>query len=109
MFSPVSPSCPLNLNSRTPAKASDPNSNLWIDFSTWRTIEHNMALSAGDHLDQYTILDMLGQGGMGEVYRARDTKVGRDVAIKVAAATFSERFEREARIIASLNHPNICT
>jgi len=68
-----------------------------------------MALSAGDRLDQYTILDMLGQGGMGEVYRARDTKVGRDVAIKVAAATFSERFEREARIIASLNHPNICT
>ncbi len=46
---------------------------------------------------------------MGEVYRARDPRVGRDVAIKVSAEKFSERFEREARTIASLNHPNICT
>ena len=46
---------------------------------------------------------------MGEVYQARDTRLGRDIAIKVSAAEFSERFEREARAIAALNHPNICT
>src|SRR5262249_33489204 len=49
------------------------------------------------------------RGGMGEVYRARDPRLGRDVAIKISAERFSERFEREARVIASLNHPNICT
>jgi len=46
---------------------------------------------------------------MGEVYRARDTRLGREVALKVSAERFSERFEREARAIAALNHPNICT
>src|SRR5215831_18099233 len=46
---------------------------------------------------------------MGEVYRARDTRLGREVAIKISTAQFTERFEREARVIASLNHPNICT
>jgi predicted Ser/Thr protein kinase len=50
----------------------------------------------------------LGAGGMGEVYRARDPRLGREVAIKVSAAQFSERFEREARAIAQLNHSNIC-
>src|SRR5262245_47995276 len=52
---------------------------------------------------------MLGAGGMGEVYRARDTRLGRLVAIKFAAEKFSERFEREARAVAALNHPHICT
>src|SRR5579864_4553137 len=68
-----------------------------------------MPLSAGDKLGPYGILEPIGKGGMGEVYRARDTRVGRDVAIKVSAMQFTERFDREARAIAALNHPNICT
>jgi Tol biopolymer transport system component/predicted Ser/Thr protein kinase len=68
-----------------------------------------MALDAGQRLGAYEILDAIGAGGMGEVYRARDTRLNRDVAIKVASEKFSERFEREARAIAALNHPNICT
>src|SRR6266571_3761385 len=68
-----------------------------------------MTLSAGDKLGPYEIIALLGAGGMGEVYRARDPRVGREVAIKVSAERFSERFDREARVIASLNHPNICT
>src|SRR5262250_1712097 len=68
-----------------------------------------MRLNAGDRLGPYEILAPLGAGGMGEVYRARDSRLGRDVAIKVCSAQFSERFEREARTVASLNHPNICT
>src|SRR6202162_559984 len=68
-----------------------------------------MSLSAGDHLGPYEILSPIGAGGMGEVYRARDPRLNRDVAIKVSAAQFSERFEREAKAIAALNHPNICT
>jgi serine/threonine protein kinase len=68
-----------------------------------------MALSAGSKLGPYEILAPIGAGGMGEVYKARDTRLERTVAIKVAAAKFSERFEREARAVAALNHPNICT
>ncbi len=67
-----------------------------------------MPLPAGTHLGPYEILAPIGAGGMGEVYRARDPRLGRDVAIKVSAERFSERFEREERVIASLNHPNIC-
>ena len=67
-----------------------------------------MSLSAGEKLGPYEILAPIGAGGMGEVYRARDRRLGRDVAIKVSAERFSERFEREARAIASLNHFNIC-
>ena len=67
-----------------------------------------MPLSAGDKLGPYEILASIGAGGMGEVYRARDARLNRDVAIKVSAAQFSERFEREAKAIAALNHPNIC-
>src|SRR5512137_1038084 len=68
-----------------------------------------MPLTAGTRLGPYEILALIGAGGMGEVYRATDTRLGRDVAIKVSAAQFSERFEREARAVAALNHPNICT
>src|SRR6202521_3251753 len=68
-----------------------------------------MPLSAGTKLGPYEILAPIGAGGMGEVYKARDPRVNRDVAIKVSAARFTERFEREARAIAALNHPNICT
>ena len=66
-------------------------------------------MAAGSKLGPYEVLASIGAGGMGEVYRARDPRVGRDVAIKVSAERFSERFEREARAIASLNHVNICT
>src|SRR5580700_4396977 len=68
-----------------------------------------MPPSIGDKLGPYEILAPIGKGGMGEVYRAADTRLHRDVAIKVSAERFSERFEREARAIASLNHPNICS
>ena len=68
-----------------------------------------MALAAGTKLGPYQILAPIGKGGMGEVYCARDTRLQRDVAIKVSAERFTERFEREARAIAALNHPNICT
>jgi Tol biopolymer transport system component len=67
-----------------------------------------MPLSAGEKLGPYEILAPLGAGGMGEVYRAKDPRLNRDVAIKISAAHFSERFEREAKAIAALNHPNIC-
>jgi serine/threonine protein kinase len=73
-----------------------------------------MALSPGTKLGPYEVVAPLGAGGMGEVYRAKDTRLGRDVAIKVLPADVSvdeerrQRFEREARTISSLNHPNIC-
>jgi eukaryotic-like serine/threonine-protein kinase len=66
-------------------------------------------LAAGTCLGPYRIESKLGEGGMGDVYRAVDTRLGRTVAIKATREQFSERFEREARAISSLNHPNICT
>src|SRR5215472_6196352 len=68
-----------------------------------------MPFSHGDHLGPYEVAAPLGAGGMGAVYSARDTRLGRDVALKVSADAFTERFEREARAIAQLNHPHICT
>ena len=74
-----------------------------------------MALTNGTRLGPYEILAPLGAGGMGEVYRARDTRLDRTVAIKILPPHFSDdatrrqRFEREAKVISSLNHPNICT
>src|SRR5262249_4304308 len=67
-----------------------------------------VTLATGTRLGPYEILSPIGAGGMGEVYRAHDTRLGRDVAIKVSRENFSDRFEREARAIAALNHPNIC-
>src|SRR6266705_125999 len=67
-----------------------------------------MTLAAGARLGPYEILAPLGAGGMGEVYRARDPRMGREVAIKVSAERFSDRFEREVHAVAALNHPNIC-
>ena len=72
-----------------------------------------MALSAGDRLGTYEIVAPLGSGGMGEVYRARDSKLGREVAIKVLPAAVGQdaerlsRFKREAQVLASFNHPNV--
>jgi WD40 repeat protein len=74
-----------------------------------------MSLPAGARLGPYEILDLVGAGGMGEVYRARDPRLGRDVAIKVLSAEVGadpgrlRRFEQEARAVAALNHPNILT
>jgi tRNA A-37 threonylcarbamoyl transferase component Bud32 len=68
-----------------------------------------MPLSSGARLGPYEILSAIGAGGMGEVYKARDTRLDRIVAIKVSKEQFTERFEREVRAIASLNHPHICT
>ena len=74
-----------------------------------------MGLSPGTRLGPYEIVSPIGAGGMGEVYRARDARLGRDVAIKVlptAAALDPDRlarFDREARLLASLNHPHIAT
>src|SRR6476646_3929538 len=74
-----------------------------------------MALAPGTKLGPYDIVAPLGSGGMGEVYRARDTRLERTVAIKILPAQFSsdpvrkQRFEREAKTISSLNHPHICT
>jgi Tol biopolymer transport system component/predicted Ser/Thr protein kinase len=69
----------------------------------------NARLTPGTQVGPYKIEAELGAGGMGEVYRAVDTRLKRTVAIKVAKENFGERFEREARAIAALNHPNICT
>ena len=74
-----------------------------------------MYLSAGARLGAYEMLSLLGAGGMGQVYKARDTRLDRTVAIKVLPDTlaadpqFRERFDREARAISQLTHPHICT
>src|ERR1700746_3581609 len=68
-----------------------------------------MPLSSGTRLGPYEIIEPIGAGGMGEVYKARDTRLDRIVAVKVSNEQFSERFEREARAVARLNHSNICT
>src|ERR1700680_4833196 len=72
-----------------------------------------MPLTLGTRVGPYETLSLLGSGGMGEVYRARDTKLGRDVALKILPDTFAAdperlaRFQREAQVLASLNHPHI--
>ena len=73
-----------------------------------------MPITIGQQLGSYEIVSQIGSGGMGEVYKARDTRLNRTVAIKVLPSHFSEnaemkaRFEREAQAIAGLNHPHIC-
>ena len=84
------------------ASSTVPRPNCWVNppFLRWR-----LASSLGP----YRIEALLGTGGMGEVYKARDTRLGRAVAIKISGERFTERFEREARAISALNHPYICT
>jgi eukaryotic-like serine/threonine-protein kinase len=67
-----------------------------------------MPFSPGDKLGPYEIQAPIGAGGMGEVYRATDPRMGRDVAIKICADRFSDRFSREVHAVAALNHPNVC-
>jgi eukaryotic-like serine/threonine-protein kinase len=84
------------------AMHSNPHSN-WINSAA-----SLMPLSAGDKLGPYEIVTSIGAGGMGEVYRARDPRMGREVAIKLSGERFSDRFSREVHAVAALNHPNIC-
>jgi serine/threonine protein kinase len=67
-----------------------------------------MEFRPGEKLGPYEILSHLGAGGMGQVWKARDTRLERIVAVKTSSAQFSDRFAREARAVAALNHPNIC-
>src|SRR5437868_6863005 len=67
-----------------------------------------MLLDPGARLGPFEILAPIGAGGMGEVYKARDTRLDRIVAVKISKEQFSERFEHEARAVAALNHPHIC-
>src|SRR5215203_6156271 len=68
-----------------------------------------MPLAVGDKLGPYEIIAPIGAGGMGQVFRALDIRLNRTVAVKISSEQFSARFEGEARAIAQLNHPHICT
>ncbi|HWD99072.1 MAG TPA: serine/threonine-protein kinase [Bryobacteraceae bacterium] len=82
------------------------NRPAWLVFDD---LETAVKAAPGMRLGPYEIEHALGAGGMGEVFRARDTRLNRPVAIKFLRAQFSNRFEREARAISALNHPRICT
>ena len=103
---------------RSPNSASGPDGWQPVVYS-FRSARHpiqkrRMPLQAGSTLGPYVVEAQLGAGGMGEVYRARDTRLNRTVAIKVLSAQLTEtplfhkRFEREARVIAAIEHPHIC-
>lgn len=83
-----------------------------LDRPAWATagsLLSDQPLKPGTALGPYEINGVLGQGGMGRVYSARDNRLGRPVAIKIATGDFGPRFRQEARAVAALNHPNICT
>ena len=79
----------------------------WLDHAS--LLETEIHLTVGTQLGPYRIEERIGRGGMGEVFRATDTRLQRTVAIKTSLVQFTERFEREARAIAALNHPHIAT
>lgn len=88
--------------------AEDDDCKPWAAVAAAQLTAEQLSLEPGTFLGPYRIDCFLAAGGMGEVYRATDTRLNREVAIKICAAPFGERFQREARTIASLNHPNIC-
>jgi serine/threonine protein kinase len=88
--------------------SADNRSGSWAAAAAAQLVNSSNSLQPGQSLGPYRIESFLAAGGMGEVYRATDTRLSRAVAIKISAAKFSDRFEREARLIASLNHSNIC-
>jgi serine/threonine protein kinase/Tol biopolymer transport system component len=85
------------------------SSEPWAAAAAAQLIGSPGALAAGQQLGPYRISSFIAAGGMGSVYRAHDPRTGRDVAVKVAGQQFNERFSREIRAVAALNHPNICT
>src|SRR6185369_5976227 len=89
------------------------HSPVLVDEPAWQAVAEllidNTQLAPGTQLGPYRIESMLGAGGMGRVYRSHDTRLGRAVALKISRVEFNERFEREARAVAALNHPNVCT
>ena len=88
--------------------SAERQSESWAAAAAAQLVNWSTSLQPGQSLGPYRIESFMAAGGMGEVYRATDTRLHREVAIKVCAERFSERFAQEARIIASLNHPNIC-
>jgi hypothetical protein len=80
----------------------------FLDQPARQLLDQN-ELEAGQTLGPYRVIELIGSGGMGRVYKAFDTRLGRSVAIKISRAGFTGRFRREARAVAALNHPNICT
>jgi eukaryotic-like serine/threonine-protein kinase len=88
--------------------ANDKSKDDVLQAAVAKAVDQLPTLSPGSRLGPYEILAPIGAGGMGEVWKARDTRLNRTVAIKVSPGNFSQRFEREAHAIAALNHPNIC-
>src|ERR1051325_11184774 len=84
-----------------------------VDEPAWQAVAGLLTDSAqllpGAQLGPYRIEALLGEGGMGRVYQSHDTRLGRAVALKISRVEFNARFEREARAVAALNHPNVCT
>jgi len=87
----------------------DENAGQFLEVPVLEMLPDRARLEIGQHVAHYEIEEKLGEGGMGIVYKARDSRLGRSVALKFVKAQFSERFEREARAIAALNHPHIAT
>src|SRR3984957_1468096 len=87
----------------------DSNPQLWAAQAAAEIIAAGPTLEPGQNLGPYEIVSFIATGGMGAVYRARDPRMGRNVAIKICAERFSDRFSREVQAVAALNHPNICT
>ncbi|MGO9259500.1 MAG: protein kinase domain-containing protein [Bryobacteraceae bacterium] len=90
-----------------------PDGASFLDHPAWENqeslLETKTQLTIGGQLGPYRIEEQIGRGGMGEVFRATDTRLHRIVAIKTSLVQFTERFQREARAIAALNHPHIAT
>src|SRR5271165_5523041 len=89
--------------------AAAPTGQGLLDLPAAELLPESSAVAPSSQLGPYLIVSKIGKGGMGEVWKAHDSRLDRDVAIKISAEQFTDRFEREARSIAALNHSNICT